>query len=286
LRRPFAPLFTLAALALALFACATDPGIRAASYLPRRSAAGFVFLVPGIWPDRAGTGGFWISEQARALRAVGVEPLPVEHRTFLWGVALGYGTKRPAEKIAAFARALEVRHRETGCPVPPRLHGIGYSAGTIVLLEAIARGASLDRLYFGGSPIFAWSGRIEAAIAARRLGTLVNYCSIFDGAASATLGCGAFGFRGDGGGRAENRPHLRTHLEPVFCDGEVARAVAGEIAAAGRGERPHVCFDDPRFLRWFIAARERLLDEDAPPEPPPAPSFWREASGPRSDVAP
>ncbi len=261
------------AAAAAAAGCAGDPGVRAHSIEPGRSPAGLVFIIHGVWPD-----GWWVEELARDLRARSVEPVPVAHTTFVWGALFGGDSDAVAERIEAFARAFEIRHRAAGCPARPRFSGIGYSGGTLVLLAAADRGVPLERAYFGGSPIFAWSGRLERALAEGRIGALVNYCSPLDGV-GAILGCGALGFRGGAAGAgargsAENRAHLRTHLQPVFGDREEARAIAAEIAqaaAAGAAAREprHRCFDDPAFFRWYAAAKARLATEDAAPEPAP-----------------
>lgn len=241
------------------------PAPRSRPLEPAPSAAGFAFIVHGIWPD-----GYWVPDQALALRRHGVEPLPVEYTSFLAGYVLGHGTDRPAAKIVAFARALLARHGASGCPTPVRLHGIGFSAGTMVLLKSAEAGGALERVYFGGSPLPAWSGRLEDVLAAGGIAALVNYCSPFDGIVGATLGCGTLGFLGERRGRVENRGHLRHHLVPVFADAEVADRVAREIAAGARGAAPHRCFEDPAFASWFRSAQTRLADEAAAEEPPPA----------------
>jgi hypothetical protein len=236
-----------------LSGCAGGPAPRAHSFEPGRSAAGIVFIVHGIWPD-----GWWVEDLARALRARGLEPLPVEHTTFAWGVVLGYGTDGPAERIASFARKLEVRHRATGCTVPLRYEGVGYSGGTVVLLKAAERGVPLARAWFGGSPIACYSGDLERALADGRIGRLVNYWSIADGVVNPLFGAGALGFRGGPAERIENRAHARPHVVPVFEDREVAAELAAEIAREARGAPAHACFDDARFSRWFMNEKERL----------------------------
>jgi hypothetical protein len=269
----------LAALLIAALAagCATGPRTRPLE--PVLGPAGFCLLCPGIEPDGV-RADFWIPGAVRALRARGVEPLPVDYACFLPGYVLGHGTDRPAEKLAAFGRALAAAHEASGCAAPVRLHGIGFSGGTMVLLKAAERGVALERVYFGGSPISLASARLEDALRERRIGRLVNYCSPFDGVVGGVLGCGAFGFLGDGDGRAENRGHLRWHLDPIF-QGEEGARVAREIGASGRGLPPHTCLANAEFFAWLRAAETALAEEGrALPAPPRRPSL----AGPEAAV--
>lgn len=255
MKRVVAALFLLGAAG-----CAGAGAPRARPLEPLASPAGFCFLVHGIWPD-----GVWIPAEEAALRRRGVEPIDVEYTTFLPGYALGYGTDRPAERLVAFVRALEARHAASGCAAPLRLHAVGFSGGTMVLLKAAEAGVRFERVYFGGSPLPLAYGRLEDVLREGRVGHLVNYCSALDGLVGVTLGCGAFGFLGDGAGRVENRGHLRTHLDPVF-QGEVADDIAREIAATGRGAPAHTCMAVPGFARWLRTAVRRLADGEASAE--------------------
>lgn len=247
----------LAALLL-LTGCAA-PGARSRLLEPILAPKGFAFLVPGIWPDATRTN-LWVPAQARALERRGVAALPVDYTCFLPGYVLGHGTDRPAARIAAFVRALEAEHAATGCAAPLRLSAIGFSAGTMVLLKATEAGAALDRVYYGGSPLSLVSGRLEEAMRAGKMAALVNYCSPFDGVVGGVLGCGCFGFLGEGAGRVENRGHLHHHLDPVF-QGEEADRVAREIAAGGRAGPAHTCVEDARFAAWLREAARALAEE-------------------------
>jgi hypothetical protein len=235
------------------------------------SAAGPVVLVHGIWPDSVS---WWVDDVQAELHDRGVRTLATGYTSFVFGYLTGLGTDGAADRVAATEHALRVRHARTDCSARLALAGIGYSAGTAVLAKAAERGARFERLYFGGSPIPAWSGALATQLEEDRIGLLVNYCSLLDGVANLLFGAGALGFHGAGPAmsRVDNRWHWRPHWLVLWDSEEVVSEVVDEIVAAAEGDEPHSCFADPAFEAWFLEAKRRLRVGEDPPG-----SDWRAA---------
>ncbi len=265
----------LAVVALGCAAAAPGARSRDIGLVPPPELRGVVVLVHGIWPD-----GAWIAPAADAMREAALEPVPVDYGTFVAGYFSGKGTDRPAARLLAFAVLLDRAHAATGCDAGPlRLHAVGFSGGTVVILKAAALGATFDRAIFGGSPIFTASGDLAAALAAGRFrGGVVNDWSPVDGLVGGVLGMGQLGYWGGAPGvedRAIFSVHVLTPWAPPFA-GERGRAIAAELAARADLGRPHRrCLDaDGGFYAWLRRAAESLEDEDGKvPGPPPPPSF-------------
>ncbi len=223
---------------------------------PGTSPAGFVFLVHGIWPDN---GDWWVDDAAAALHRYGIEGLPVPYRTFVGGYLFGYGTSPPADRVAQFAHALQRRHGKTGCAAPVRLHGVGYSAGTMVLTKAAERGVCFERVYFAGSPIKFWDGDLECVLVEGRILHLVNYYSPTDLLVWMSCGSGVFGYHGGGPAQdvVENRLHWKTHFTPLWDDDLRVQNMAKELARLEVGAR-HTCYEVPWYRKWYAEAKEKL----------------------------
>jgi pimeloyl-ACP methyl ester carboxylesterase len=203
-----------------------------------------VFLVHGLWPD---SDAWWMPGVEEALQRRGIEAIAVPYRAFVLEYLLGFGTDRPADRIAAFVAQLEERHARTTCPAPLRFRAIGYSAGTVVLSKAAERGVAFDRVYFAGSPLPFWTQPPE------RLGSVINYYSLLDGLVWVSLGSGQFGLSA----AQENRLCWRWHLIPLWLDRDEVERVADELEQGAAGP-PHTCFDEAEFRAWYLEARERL----------------------------
>ena len=236
--------------------------VRVPSEIPGPSAAGPVFLVHGIQPDGVD---WWVDDMEMALRRRGVEAVPVSYWCFLFGYLFGYGTDGPADRIAAFVSGMEARHARTDCPAELRFNGVGFSAGTMVLVKAAERGARFRRVYFGGSPIKLWDGDLRAVLRDGRFGELVNYYSPLDLVVIFTMGSGMYGYQGADRRdkrRVHNRLHWRHHFAPTWWDDDRTERIADEIVRhCGRGQE-HTCFQDRWFREWYLAEKRRMLEND------------------------
>lgn len=226
---------------------------------------GPVFLVHGSWPDNAY---LWVDELQEALHAAGIESILVPH-----AIVVGLGTDAPAERIAAFHGELVTRHARTTCRAELNLAGVGYSSGSDVLLESCLKGTPYARCDFGGSPLALWNGDLSRAIKSGSLRHLVNYFSPFDGMMWVTFGAGIYGYHGAGWEQVDNRLHFWPHVMPLFNRGYMIERLVDEYRAGTRAGAPrHTCSEDPRYARWYRAARERLrTDWDWTRASPPTP---------------
>jgi hypothetical protein len=246
---------------------------------PVRGPVGPVFLVHGIYP---GTEDLWVDDLEVELERRGVEAIPVAYRTFVTGYLFGYGTAPPAEHLARFVELQTDYHPRTDCEAPLDYQGVGYSAGTRVLLEAANLGVRFERLVYAGSPVPAWDSELAGHLASGQVGALVNYYSALDGITFLLGGAGSFGFRGAEGeaeSRVDNRSHWRHHFLPLYWDDDQLRELADELAVEHAGPL-HTCYDQAWYRTWYQAAKRSLLDRELPepwPSPPPL------TPGPSSD---
>lgn len=225
---------------------------------PGRSATGPIFLVHGIWPDRES---WWIDEMVVALRKRDLEAIPIPYATFVSGYVFDYGTEASADKIAEFERTTRALHRTTQCAVPLTFQGVGFSAGTAILMMATERGVTFEQVHFAGSPIPLFSKRLARAVGEERIKALINYYSPLDMITYVFLGSGAFGYHGasKAAERIENRRHWGFHIPP-WTNHEARLRVVEELAALGKGRPRHTCFDELAFRQWYMAARQTLRD--------------------------
>lgn len=229
---------------------------------PATHPLGPVFLCHGAWPDNAW---LWVNDLADALQARGIEAAPVPYFSLF-----GIGTGAPAERVASFWRELETLHRGSRCRAPLRSVGVGYSSGTDVLTQAANLGVPFERMYFAGSPLPAWSSDVRRALEERTIERLINYYSPIDGLMWITGGAGMFGYHAGGSGqvRVENRIHGWLHVTPLWNRTYAQEALVDELVKAVKKEaRRHTCYQDPRYLAAYDAAKDRLRTdwEDRPP---------------------
>jgi hypothetical protein len=205
----------------------------------------------------------------------------------------GLGMDPPAERMAGAARALAAAHARTRCRETLRFHAIGYSAGTIVTLEAAGRGLRLETAHMAGSPINAFGSALADAVREGRIRRVVNHASFVDGWVWALLGMGQLGYHGappDARLPIEDRWDITYHLAPPLDEARGA-ALADELLrdARARGDGPHICFREASFRAAFERTRRALRDAEMPPAPaappptppaaPPAPSAGASTAG-------
>lgn len=236
---------------ISLTNCINSEMLNTASITPGNSGAGPVLLLHGALPDHPS---WWAANMAKAFNARGIEALSVPYSIFTINYLLNTGMNSPASRIGKFQFDLHLAHARTGCKNELKFYGVGFSAGTEVLLKSTYYGASYRRLYFAGSPISAWNEDLKVALH-YKIGSLINYYSPLDLLVWLKGGAGAFGFHNHP--CVDNRIHPWPHWTVIWRSNHYINSVVDEIA--NDALMAHTCWNDQVYIKSYHNAVMRLL---------------------------